>query len=512
MPSHDCCCAHDCSNRRDPFDKSLKFHRIPADPDIRREWISRINRSDLRVEDVTSSTRLCSEHFYEGCRTSDQPLPVYFSHKTFPLARKRPRNRDLSSFSPTCKRRASADHNGKLPSEGDVADAAEALLLLARGEDDRFQPALDRTGKAAQEYDREDDCQGASPDFAQTRVEDSLEDVKTSSSEFVHCDSCSRLQLRVLELERDSSLKADCFGVERFAADEKQFKYYTGLPSYSVFKAVYKYLEPTMYKVHKSSKNSVYGPERRLCMADELFMVLMRVRTGIQLTDLMYRFGFKSLSHVCDIFSRWILFLAEELSPLIIWPSRGQVHRNMPESFRAASMTSVRAILDCTEYEIEAPSALSLNAMTYSDYKSRNTVKVLFCITPDGFISHVSKAYPGSISDNAITLKSGILDMCEPGDCLMADKGFTLSNVELQPRGISLVVPPFRQQNKQFSPSAVKLTREIAALRITVENCILRVNYSRLLKRRLPVNTLKLASAIVKVGAVLANFRKPLRK
>ena len=46
------------------WDSSLKFHRIPADPDIRRVWIARINRADLRMSDVTSSTRLCSEHFF----------------------------------------------------------------------------------------------------------------------------------------------------------------------------------------------------------------------------------------------------------------------------------------------------------------------------------------------------------------------------------------------------------------------------------------------------------------
>ena len=55
----------------------------------------------------------------------------------------------------------------------------------------------------------------------------------------------------------------------------------------------------------------------------------------------------------------------------------------------------VRVILDCAEFEMEAPSALSLNSMFYSDYKGRNTVKVLFGVTPDGYRSFISKAYPG---------------------------------------------------------------------------------------------------------------------
>ena len=64
---------------------------------------------------------------------------------------------------------------------------------------------------------------------------------------------------------------------------------------------------------------------------------------------------------------------------------------------------------------------------------------MLFGVTPDGYISFIYRAWPGSILDNAITVKSGILDL-EPGDCIMADKGFTLSNSELQPRGLELVV------------------------------------------------------------------------
>ena len=62
--------------------------------------------------------------------------------------------------------------------------------------------------------------------------------------------------------------------------------------------------------------------------------------------------------------------------------------------------------------------------------------------------------------------------MCEPGDCLLADKGFTVSNTELQPRGLTLIVPPFRVGDAQFRPGEVQLTREIAGFRITVENCI----------------------------------------
>ena len=160
---------------------------------------------------------------------------------------------------------------------------------------------------------------------------------------------------------------------------------------------------------------------------------------------------------------------------------------------------------------MEVPSSLALNAMSYSDYKGRTTVKVLFGVTPDGYVSFVSTAYGGAISDNSLTMKSGVLEKCDAGDKIMADKGFTLSNAELQPRGLATVLPPFRQGSAQFTSEEVEETKEIANLRIVVENCIMTIRYFRLLRQRLTASSVKQASAIVKVCALLTNLRAPIR-
>ena len=108
----------------------------------------------------------------------------------------------------------------------------------------------------------------------------------------------------------------------------------------------------------------------------------------------------------------------------------------MAASFKSSKKyRNIRIMLNCTEFEMEVPSALSLNAMTYSDYK-RNAVKVLFGCTPDGYISFISAAYPGSITDNSMACKSGILSLLQPGDDIMTDKGFTVSNIHLEPREV----------------------------------------------------------------------------
>ena len=135
--------------------------------------------------------------------------------------------------------------------------------------------------------------------------------------------------------------------------------------------------------------------DRRESPSDELLMVLMHLRTGMHLKDLAFRFGFKSVSHVSVLFQQWIFMLSKVLGSLITWPSCRNVKQNLPNGFKEkAEFRAIQCILDCTEFAIQAPSALSLNAMSYSDYKCCHTVKVLCSITPDGYFSFVSTAFP----------------------------------------------------------------------------------------------------------------------
>ena len=96
MPSHDHCCAPQWANVRDPFDKTLKF-----------PWISQLTQT-FAVSGLQGSTeticvwetwhQILSEHFCEGCKTVEHPVPIYFAHKTYryPVGRKRPRPRSDS--------------------------------------------------------------------------------------------------------------------------------------------------------------------------------------------------------------------------------------------------------------------------------------------------------------------------------------------------------------------------------------------------------------------------------
>ena len=58
---------------------------------------------------------------------------------------------------------------------------------------------------------------------------------------------------------------------------------------------------------------------------------------------------------------------------------------------------------------------------TWSEYKKRNTVKVLIVCLPNGMLVYASKPYEGSISDRQIIIDSGFLEMLDEGDVVLGN-------------------------------------------------------------------------------------------
>ena len=83
-------------------------------------------------------------------------------------------------------------------------------------------------------------------------------------------------------------------------------------------------------------------------------------------------------------------------------------------------------------------------------------------------IMFVSSLFSGSISDKALTRQSGVLDLLEEGDSVMADRGFDIEE-DLLLRGVRLNIPPFLHNKTQLSEKELIVTRRIVSLRIHVE-------------------------------------------
>ena len=142
---------------------------------------------------------------------------------------------------------------------------------------------------------------------------------------------------------------------------------------------------------------------------------------GRQLADIFS----VSQSQLCRIFTKWVCFLATVLKEvLVLWPSQEEVKRNLPRSF--SKYPNTRVIIDCTEMYIDKPTFPYAQRATWSEYKGHNTINVLVGITPSGYFSFLSKFSTGSTSDRKITRESGLTDLLEEVDSVMADRGLNI--------------------------------------------------------------------------------------
>lgn len=121
----------------------------------------------------------------------------------------------------------------------------------------------------------------------------------------------------------------------------------------------------------------------------------------------------------------------------------------MPDCF-LPDYSNTRVIIDCTEFRIDIPTSVDNRVFTYSQYKKNFTAKVLIGITPGGFISLRSDAAGGRKSDSQLTIESGLLDLLEDGDIVLADKGFPEIKTVIDASGkkVQMVMPPFLEKKK----------------------------------------------------------------
>ena len=329
-------------------------------------------------------------------------------------------------------------------------------------------------------------------DFVAPRSADHLysQRLQTASAEPMNCstDSFTQTDITAEELDRVIELSQHTYSlsnvnsllkesmIEVLFHDDKRVKSYTGLPNKETLLALFDLLKGGASKLkywtrNDSAKEKTYqnlnikkpGPERKLSLYEEYLLTLMRLRLGVTTQFLGDLFGVSDTT-VSSIFITWITFMYFKLKVLLVFPSREKVNELMPASFKL-KYPRTRIIIDCTELYIEKPRiSPTAQATTYSQYKSHNTMKVLVGITPNGAFSFVSNLWGGNVSDRHITKESGLLDLLESNDDVMADRGFNIRD-SLTKKQCTLNMPPFTRKcdygkRKRLNTSEVLLNSD----------------------------------------------------
>ncbi len=243
-----------------------------------------------------------------------------------------------------------------------------------------------------------------------------------------------------------------------------------------------------------------------LSRENKLLLFFMKLKLGVTFSSLGSLFQIHR-STASRIFFHVLQVLSSATKSWIIWPSKEMVQETMPTCFKQF-YSDCRVIIDCTEMRTEKPPTVHQQVSMYSSYKSGFTVKVLIGVSPGGLITFVSKAYGGRSSDCYITNDSGFTSNLEPGDTVMADKGFPQIRADCSSRNILLVMPPFANSSSpQFSEEQMQETYSIASVRIHVERVIQRIKIFNVLNNVIPIDLLHAIDDIVHMCCILTNLQ-----
>ncbi|KAJ8664905.1 hypothetical protein QAD02_006567 [Eretmocerus hayati] len=147
----------------------------------------------------------------------------------------------------------------------------------------------------------------------------------------------------------------------------------------------------------------------------------------------------------------------------------------------------------------------------YSDACKCFTARALVGITPGGFISFISPLAGGRKSDCQITVESGLLNLLETGDVVLADKGFPniQSKIDEEGKQVMVVLPPFLEKNNAFTKEETDKTYSVAKVRIHVEQIMQRIRAYKIMDK-IPAHLFKSADKIFLMSCVLVNLQPPI--
>lgn len=172
------------------------------------------------------------------------------------------------------------------------------------------------------------------------------------------------------------------------------------------------------------------------------------------------------------------------------------------------------SIIDGFEIQIENPTCPLKQSAIWSEYKKCNTLKYLISSTPDGFISFVSIAFGGRISDTKLTEHCGFLDKVPADYSVIADRGFKKIEklFNKKKKNYSLVRPPSVLSTEKPNKEQTVEAKRIASLRIHIERVIGRLRESDILKPHscLPLHFMPHIDFMVKIACGLINLQSPI--
>ena len=253
------------------------------------------------------------------------------------------------------------------------------------------------------------------------------------------------------------------------------------------------------------------GQQRKLDWKTEWLVYNVYCHCGWTQEQVAPLFGLKSPTLVGDIIYAWANFLADSLATMFPPPTRSQLLRAYPlRMLTTFGHALIMLLLDATEVYTQDPEPLDVHAALRSDYKDRETEKILCGCDPIGcsWDEAISDGFPGAITDATEAEISAILNTVPFGMAVETDKGI-LVDIDCWLRGIWLVRPQKKLKlQTQQSVHDTGCTQKVGNSRIVVEQLNGQAKMStRYFNGTIPILQLGLAPLILRVAIMLQNFK-----
>ncbi|XP_075534468.1 uncharacterized protein LOC142568350 [Dermacentor variabilis] len=371
-------------------------------------WLARINRSDLKnLENV----RVCGRHFITGkpSKLMDEANPDWAPMQHLGYGSERPLTNE-----------ARFERSKKRSQKKKEKDAVEASVATQQS------PAGIEFPESGASSENEAECRMELPvstvDSEPRRRDIGVQtDLTGHNIQALKADN-KRLTCELCTLKKQKELLE--VTEESLRQDDAKVAFYSGMINYSVLHAIFQLVESAVK----------HTPQNGLPKFQEFIIFLMKLKFNFPHQDLAYRFHI-SCATVSRIFEKWLDAAFSRLRSQIVWPSRNDIQRTMPQAFFESFGSKVAVIIDCFEIRIERPSSLQPRSETWSNYKNSNTAKFLIGICPQGVITYISEGWGGRASDKHITEHCGILEYLSQGDVVLADRGFDIAELDVLASG-----------------------------------------------------------------------------
>ncbi|XP_070559129.1 uncharacterized protein [Ptychodera flava] len=565
------CAAPECTNSlrkkknvtKYPGLSDLTFHAFPTakKPRLRKQWISMLRRPGDWTPNNYS--RVCSRHFPGNTGpTEAYPVPILFAYNNW----RQPTNpRSSSAIRKLAQFRDAVENE---LSESEEYLSGDQIVQIDMIAEDRYagvgleielgveEPPSKMyrslksgvVSKSPNDHDYicigdqgEETCEGDSNGIAKIRVTTLSKAGEANKRKVPHRTNVLQAEMpnHQMTTTREIATQTDITGkeitrkfkaasklddkdalrsellLEKVLESDKSVQQYTGFPGLDSLNSFFdcvcgaekslKYWSGSGSSTEKKyqTRGKKPGPKRKLTNYQEYLLTLIRFRLGLLSSFVGDLFGV-SKTRVSQIFITWMNLMGNFFSSKL-WLSRQQVDQGTPRT---------RIVLDCAEFFIENPRTPTAQSTTCSSYKSHNTYKCLVGVAPDGTFNFISKLWGGNVSDKVIMAKSGLIELLEPGDRVMADRGFNIQNL-LLPKQVKSSTSAFAHKGpggkgKRLNTKELVESRRIAKLRIHVERAIGRMKSFRMLSQILPTAMKNISNQMVVVAAGICNFHDPL--